>query len=289
MARKRMIDPSIWTDEGMADLTPRQQLLYIGMFSNADDDGRLKGSPAAISLMLPTLYSGVAKDDVEDDIAQVCAAMRKLSRYSVDGRDYLAFENFRTWQRVDKPTPSILPAPPEASPQNDESSTPNTAESATPRGAFDDDSPKTLRALPPNRREEKGREQKETLFGAQAAPDGGSTDEPEAPKGPRPVLSAVQQERFDRWYAAYPKKRARPEAEKAWAKIRPAPDDAMTDAMIQIVRLWSGSPEWTKDGGAYIPHPATWLNKGRYTDEPPGAIRPAKDPNVLERGLARAG
>jgi hypothetical protein len=28
------------------------------------------------------------------------------------------------------------------------------------------------------------------------------------------------------------------------------------------------SAEWTKDGGQFIPHPATWLNQKRWEDEP---------------------
>ena len=38
------------------------------------------------------------------------------------------------------------------------------------------------------------------------------------------------------------------------------------------------SAQWAEDGGKYIPHPATWLNQHRWTDEldgggfDPGAI-----------------
>jgi len=108
-----MIDPSIWQDEGMAELTPRQQLLYIGLFSNADDDGRIKGSPAALRLALPTVYPGTPLDEVAHDVAAVLNAFRQLVRYEADGRIYIVFRNYRQWQRIDKPSPSILPPPPE--------------------------------------------------------------------------------------------------------------------------------------------------------------------------------
>jgi hypothetical protein len=114
MARKRMIDPSIWTDEGMAELTPRQQLLYIGLFSNADDDGRLKGSAAAIRLMLPTVYAGATSDEIEGDVAGVLTQMRQLTRYEVEGRQYFAFRNYRHWQSINRPNDSHLPPPPDA-------------------------------------------------------------------------------------------------------------------------------------------------------------------------------
>lgn len=107
-----MIDPSIWTDEGMAELTPRQQLMYIGMFSIADDDGRLKGSATAIALALPTVCLGVSKEDIEADINAVVATMTRLCRYDVNGSWYLEFTNFRKWQVINKPTDSKLPPNP---------------------------------------------------------------------------------------------------------------------------------------------------------------------------------
>lgn len=112
MARKRMIDPSIWSDDGMAQLTPRQQLLYIGLISNADDTGRLKGSTVAIRLMCPTVYYGESDDtEIENDLRTILEVMGKIRRYVVDGKPYLEFRNYRTWQRIDKPQPSKLPEP----------------------------------------------------------------------------------------------------------------------------------------------------------------------------------
>jgi hypothetical protein len=134
MARKRMIDPSIWTDEGMAELTAHQQLLYIGLFSNADDDGRLKGSPAAIRLMLPTLYPGEDNATIEADLGAVMGQMRQLTRYEVEGRTYLVFRKFRRWQSINRPSESHLPAPPDA---------PSTEDPPTTQGAFSEDSVST--------------------------------------------------------------------------------------------------------------------------------------------------
>lgn len=114
MARKRMVDPSIWTNEGMAELSLRQQLLYIGLFSNADDDGRLKAPPATIRMMLPTVYGGVALDEIEIDLLCVMGVMTKLVRYQHDGNPYLAFLNYRDWQQIQHPTKSKLPPPPDA-------------------------------------------------------------------------------------------------------------------------------------------------------------------------------
>ena len=120
MARKRMIDPSIWTDDGMAELTPRQQLLYIGFISNADDEGRLKGNSVAIRLMFPGIYGEVSIEEIDADVEAVLDKMRKLRRYYVDNRPYLIFDNYRTWQVIQKAKTSVLPAP---IPEPDDTST----------------------------------------------------------------------------------------------------------------------------------------------------------------------
>lgn len=172
MARKRMIDPSIWTDEGMAELEPRQQLLYIGLISNADDDGRIKGSPAAIALMLPTLYSTRDRRAIDDDLQNVLSCMTRLIRYEVDGRPYLAFLNYRQWQRIDKPTPSILPPPPEESPRNQPELQKSASDSGSDPGGFAEPSANDTGAFPINRIEGKGIEQngKEGKLGSADAP-----------------------------------------------------------------------------------------------------------------------
>jgi hypothetical protein len=113
MARKRMIDPAIWTDEGMAELTPRQQLLYIGLFSNADDAGRIRGSPSSVRLTLPTVYGGVSLEEVAADLNAVLREMRQLVAYEEDGRLYLVFRNYLHWQKIEHPSKSTLPAPPD--------------------------------------------------------------------------------------------------------------------------------------------------------------------------------
>ena len=74
-------------------------------------------------------------------------------------------------------------------------------------------------------------------------------------------------ERFDRFWKAYPKKVGKGAAEKAFAKYKP--DDALVEQMIRAVETAKRTEQWRKDGGQYIPNPATWLNQKRWEDEPP--------------------
>lgn len=70
---------------------------------------------------------------------------------------------------------------------------------------------------------------------------------------------------FDEFWSAYPRKSAKGSAEKAWSKIRPNAD--LLKTIIAAVESAKLSPQWQKDDGQFIPHPATWLNQKRWEDE----------------------
>ena len=82
-----------------------------------------------------------------------------------------------------------------------------------------------------------------------------------------PFKSLKQQERFDRFWEAYPKKRSIGQAERAWVKINP--DDKLLKEMLDSLERWKRSREWLREGGQYIPHPSTWLNAKGWEDELP--------------------
>ena len=70
---------------------------------------------------------------------------------------------------------------------------------------------------------------------------------------------------FDEFWAAYPKKKAKEDARKAWAKLKP--DEALGKAIIKAVEDAKKTKDWQKEKGKYIPHPATYLNGKRWEDE----------------------
>ena len=38
--------------------------------------------------------------------------------------------------------------------------------------------------------------------------------------------------------------------------------------MLSALAWQVNQPQWTRDGGKFIPHPATWLHQHRWEDEP---------------------
>lgn len=103
------------------------------------------------------------------------------------------------------------------------------------------------------------------------------------------TLPAADPDGFEAFWAAYPKKRSKGQARKAWAKLRP--DAALQERIAAALTLWVRSPEWTRDGGQYIPHPATWLNGEGWEDQPTSlpvvAAAPAAAPSAAARGIQR--
>lgn len=71
---------------------------------------------------------------------------------------------------------------------------------------------------------------------------------------------------FQEFWKAYPKKAGKGAAEKAWKKAKNRPS---IQAILAAIATQKRSEQWQKDGGQYIPNPATWLNQGRWEDELP--------------------
>lgn len=72
-------------------------------------------------------------------------------------------------------------------------------------------------------------------------------------------------ELFEKFYLAYPKKRSRGQAEKAFKKINP--NEQLVDQMVSMIERAKTSEDWKKEKGKFIPYPATWLNAKGWKDE----------------------
>ena len=82
------------------------------------------------------------------------------------------------------------------------------------------------------------------------------------PKKGREVVSP----RFDQFWESYPRKVGKDEALKAWTKINPD-DDLAQDIIESVEAQKEGQLSSKLHEKKYIPHPATWLNAGRWQDE----------------------
>jgi uncharacterized protein YdaU (DUF1376 family) len=90
--------------------------------------------------------------------------------------------------------------------------------------------------------------------------------EPEPAKSQKP---AAEPEGFDEFYAAYPKHVGRRTAAKTWGKLKPSPE--LRARIMADVESRAATWDWQKQGGQFVPHPATYLNGKRWEDDLPNA------------------
>ncbi len=79
------------------------------------------------------------------------------------------------------------------------------------------------------------------------------------------LKSKTHAEEFEQFWLAYPRKVGKKKALHAWNKAKDRPE------MTQVIRRIDESKrseQWLKEDGQFIPHPSTWINDGRWDDEP---------------------
>jgi hypothetical protein len=102
----------MFQDEKVCDLTRDQRLLLFGLVSMADDERRLREMPTAI-----LGHTFPSDDDVTPaKLARWLGAIEKqgiVLRYKAGGKQYIAFRHWARHQKVNRPTPSTFPPPPD--------------------------------------------------------------------------------------------------------------------------------------------------------------------------------
>lgn len=98
-------------------------------------------------------------------------------------------------------------------------------------------------------------------------PESGTTSPPESspvPSRPDPTSASSELERdFDAWYLAYPRKRGKGQALKAYKAARKKVD---ADTLLRAITQQRAA--LTAKGDEFVPYPATWLNGERWDDQP---------------------
>lgn len=84
---------------------------------------------------------------------------------------------------------------------------------------------------------------------------------------PTPSRGSGYSDDFEAFWKSYPNRKAKGNAFKAWEKARKAKTLPELDVILSAVEAQKKSHDWLKEGGRYIPHPATWLNASRWDDE----------------------
>lgn len=116
MARIRTVKPEFPQSESLGRVSRDARLLFIMLWTIADDFGKTRGSSRMLaSLLFP----------YDDDAVQLLPGwLAELERqhcvelYTVDGNSYLQIKNWSIHQKIDHPSKSKFPDPPKGKPED---------------------------------------------------------------------------------------------------------------------------------------------------------------------------
>ena len=78
--------------------------------------------------------------------------------------------------------------------------------------------------------------------------------------------TASQSEKlFATFWAAYPNKKDKKKAERAWRKLKDV--DKLFPKLMKALEEQKRTEQWNREGGRFVPLPSTWLNGERWADD----------------------
>lgn len=104
-----MIDPHIWEDPSFNNLSFGGRLLFIGMISNADDEGFLRGDKGSLKRLVFG-FDEISKEEMENFLEEL-SEMKTLHFYESGGEQYVHLVKWTEYQkqREERIQPSVYP------------------------------------------------------------------------------------------------------------------------------------------------------------------------------------
>jgi len=248
MARARNIKPGFFRNADLVELSYEARLMFIGLWTIADRAGRLEDRPKQIKMEL------FPADNVDcDAILDQLQTIGMVDRYEFGGKSYLQVVNFCKHQNPHKDEKhSVIP-----------------------------DRNGTLAAIVKAEKKQCNKGANSDLHRANTvqAPcehDANTVAIGLIPDSLIPESKPIAQpDGFAEFWRAWPKRVGKAKAMTAWKKHKPS-----LPAVLAAIDAWMGSEKWTKDGGKYIPDPATWLNSAGWEDELAVSVRASSSGSI---------
>lgn len=111
MSRIRTIKPDTFRSETLSEVSLAAERTFIGLWTEVDDEGRIKERPAVLNGALWSLRPEHGVREMEHDLDELIER-RLICRYEAAGTKYLHVPSWREHQRINRPTKSKLPACP---------------------------------------------------------------------------------------------------------------------------------------------------------------------------------
>ena len=255
--RIRSTKPEFWKSRRIASVSWDARLVLKGLESYVDDNGV---GVDDIELIVTDVFPRDMFASPRETVARVSEAISHLHhaglvhRYEANGDKLLYISWWESVQRIDKPGKGRNPRP---------------------DGTFDykDSEIRESVASPP-----------ETLAPGTGEQGNRGTGEQGKETPSKPPASKPTPNQFDHFWEWYPRKVGKEAARKAWDKARTKTDQLTIIEGLERYRLDPNLP-----AKEFIPHPSTWLNEGRWDDEPlparGGQMRPTGSQVRLQAGF----
>jgi hypothetical protein len=231
MARARNIKPGFFQNEELAELEPINRLAFIALWTVCDYKGCLEYRPKRLKVQLLP-YDNVDIEKIMINLEQ--SGFIKI--YSVEEQNYIKILNFEKHQNPH----------------------PNEIKSGSKIPDFDENAIEiNVSELVAINHDKNGTSHADSLL---LIPD---SLNPLTDVLPKIVKREKWEDDFELFYKEYPKKVAPQKAKQAWKKIRPN-----IEVVIKALAWQKQSAQWFKNGGDYIPNPASWINGHHWENKP---------------------
>lgn len=246
MPADRLIHPRLGHSQKVNLLTDLEFRVWTQYLLSADDFGVMRFSAVNVQADNDALHNRPSRT-IQRCLERL-VDVRLLADFEHQKRKYLYQRDWQQWQHVKFPRTTNNPAPPQECLA--------TCDDAT-HALFLDHHPLLTSA--------ESVTNAHTFEGSESVTNP-STDAPQiAANGLRLTANGLR-ERFAEFWQHYPRKVGKDAAWKAWLKRKPSQE--LLQQMLAVLAWQVKQDDWTKDNGQFIPHPATWINQGRWEDEP---------------------
>jgi len=109
MPRIRSLKPDALQHRKVGSLSDRAFRVWVGMLTQADDEGRLVSDPEQLRVLFFGYHRNVTAEDVQIALDEI-AKSGLIRLYLVRGVTYADFPSWRDHQRIDRATRSKLPS-----------------------------------------------------------------------------------------------------------------------------------------------------------------------------------
>jgi hypothetical protein len=233
VSRLRTIKPGFFTNEELGECDPLARLLYAGLWTEADKDGRLEDRPKRLKARL--LPYDVCDGDI---LLQQLADHGFITRYEVGGEKYIAIPQ---WYAHQKPHPKEAshgyPSPPK-------------------RRVLQGSREKVVAS------NDLGEYEPGCLLSSVLCLEEIETPKEQSSLSPATRVARDTDKRFSEFWSIFPNRQGKKDASRHWRRFTANQHDrAITAASAVAFAVANGYQE-----AQYVPAASAWLNQERFDD-----------------------